>query len=193
MNTMSKKTLAIVVCAMVSATLFGSGAQATTITFTENGMTYSGTDWINGIPYDEFLAQGISDVIDVFQYGSSLDPFDGVGLTCLYHHGYGIIRFAAPTNAVTVDWWASDSVYVEVSDASHNVLDTFSYSPGSYTFGTDTLTGAGISQVAFLFGDDPLLSGISTLTFEPVPEPGTMLLLGAGMAVAGIFRKKKHA
>ena len=199
------KRLTFAACAVAFAMLLGAtGAEAIIITFTENLAVIPAPPWQDpvqpgpGLPTNEFAAQGIL-VTDVYQYVDTRDPWDDVGLATVYDQFFvgqvGVIDFIVPTNSLMVDWWINSSatIYVEAYDTSAILVDSFSYTaPGSLLSGTDTLTGSMISQMRFF--DSGGYPGISTLEFEPIPEPMTMLMLGglgAGLAGAKKLRRKK--
>ena len=195
MNTNTNKKLTLAACAVAVAMLLAmTGAEAITITFTENGrnLAVPPAPW----QYTPGPAEFGPDILvtSVYQYADFGDPFDGVGISALPlgdPGATGIIDFVVPTYAVTVDWWAPyDTLYVEAYDDGGFLVDSFT-GPSSSS-GTDTLDGGLISSIEF--HDYGGSVAISTLTFQPIPEPATMLMLGglsAGLAGARKLRKKK--
>jgi hypothetical protein len=99
---------------------------------------------------------------------------------------------------VTVEWWFQSfterTINVEAYNSSGDLLDSFSYGGSGPVSGTDTLTGLEISEIRFFDGTEGAFPGISSIDFEPVPEPATMLMLGglgAGLAAFKKLRRKK--
>jgi len=180
-----KKSLSIVV-SMVLLIVGANGAGATIITFKE---TPCSTGTLIG---SEWSAYGIT-TTNVYRYNSSVDLFDGCGISQTSNVPPGRIDFTIPTDAVTVDWLTNgaNNIYINAYGAGNNLLDSFS-STGS---GTETLTGPGISYITF--HDATGFVGISTLSFIPnnvnVPEFPTMAL--PVVSVLGLMfiinRKKK--
>jgi hypothetical protein len=203
MVTMTRRiavALGLVACAMFLAV---NAAEAILITFTENSWTYNApppNTQNTSLTPDEFLAQGIM-VSDVYQYADDRDPWntlDPVGLAPSTSDTPGVIEFVVPTNAVTVEWWFQSfnerTVNVEAYNSSGDLLDSFSYGGSGPVNGTDTLTGFEIAEIRFFDHTVGAFPGISSIDFEPVPEPATMLMLGglgAGLAGATKLRGRK--
>lgn len=89
-------------------------------------------------------------------------------------------------------WDDLASAVVEVYDTANNLLDTLTNTAtGVYTF---DLSGYGtIGRVTFNSSADGAGADIDNLTFTPVPEPASLLLLGAGLAAFGLIRRRKAA
>ena len=188
------KKLMLAICAVGVAMLLAmTAAEAIVVTFTENGWTYTGSQWQNPLAGNEFSAQGIL-LTNAYQYGDFRDPWDGVGIATLSDQ-VAVIDFIVATNSVAVDWWIDlgYTIYAEAYDVAGAPVDSFTYtSGGGVLSGTDTLTGPMIAQIHYY--DTGGFPGISTLDFQPVPEPATMLMLGglgAGLASARKLRRKK--
>lgn len=192
--------LGLVACAMF---LGVNAADAILITFTENSWTYDTpppNTQNTSLTSDEFLAQGIL-IQDVYQYADDRDPWntlDPVGLAPSTSDAPGVIEFVVPTNAVTVEWWfqsfTTRTINVEAYNSSGVLLDSFSYGGSGPVNGSDTLTGLMITEIRFFDHSVGAFPGISSIDFEPVPEPATILMLGClGAGLAGVrkLRRKK--
>ena len=197
---MRRKRLTITVWLATFAMLFSvQGAQAILIDFTENGWTsYTSPREENAISSDAFLAHGSIYVYDVYQYGDDRDLVDeGIGIAPT-NDEQGVIDFVVPTNAVTFDWWFEISVTspdpLEITviayDAGNNVEASFVTSGKGLVSGTETLTGSLISRIVFWNSNNGYeFPAIATLSYEPIPEPVTMLMLGGlGAGLAGARR-----
>ena len=193
-------TLGLVACAMF---IGANAADAILITFTENSWTYDApppNTQNTSLTSDEFVAQGIL-IQDVYQYADDRDVWntlDPVGLAPSTTDTPGVIAFVVPTNAVTVEWWFQSfderTIHVEAYNSSGDLLDEFEYGGEGPINGTDTLTGFEIAEIRFFDHTVGAFPGISSIDFEPVPEPATILMLGclgAGLAGATKLRRKK--
>jgi hypothetical protein len=195
---------ALAVLILVFAMSLGlNRADALLITFTENGWSYPGpppNTQNTSLTADEFLAQGIL-IQDVYQYADDRDPWDTldpVGLAPSTSGAPGVIEFVVPTGAVTVEWWfqsfTTRTIHVEAYNSSGVLLDSFSYGGSGPVNGSDTLIGGMITEIWFFDHTVGAFPGISSIDFEPIPEPATMLMLGglgAGLAGAKKLRRKK--
>jgi hypothetical protein len=84
-------------------------------------------------------------------------------------------------------WDSVGSAQISFYDAANNLLGTLTNvgtGPEHMVFHSP---GAGIAKVVFDSGRDPAGGDIDNLAFAP--EPGTLVLVGAGLLMAGIGRR----
>jgi len=175
--------------ALIVASLFTSLAHAAPITFTDTTL---------------FTTTGTTASEDLQSYGwGDVNKLDG---TLDYVYWKHFFTFVPPAGEIL-----NATLKIYLQDDERDTLNPFSWEfafgaseTGNWDFGdvdTDTYAyGLDISyltdgafgvKVASTWGDFYIGKSELEVSYEPVPEPSTVLLLGAGLAALGYFGRRR--
>lgn len=166
------------------------------------------------IPNPSVTVNGIEMTYDEFINGTGFAVVDSAGI---YGTTGGTLLFnfiTAPATSLEMNYSLLDAVTdpqsARISDGltalffgGGNYLghvstpaDFFAYDPMDPTFGwafgTLSFSGPMFDQVAMLFSPDASLFTIDSVTYEPVPEPATFILLAVGLLGIGVWQYRKR-
>lgn len=181
--------LRLLCAALLVTSPFAANANPITITFNEAGHP---TGNLTGTTFYQSL--GIDDFANAFAFGpDSRLPDDGHGITNT-PGSVASILFASAVHDISFTWATAggNDFYADIFDAANNLVASFFYdnNTGVSANGVANLAGSGIYRLEFHDGGATV--AIDTLTYS-VPEPGTLALLGIGLAGLGFARRGKKA
>jgi len=166
--------------------LTAGAASAATITFSENPVgTAIDTQYAGlGVVFLPGLGTGMLPVIadDTDMPDTPVLRPDG-GIST--YAGDFYIAFLTPVTSVSFQsgyWNDIGTGLIQIFDASFNVLGAFT----NTTTGPEDMTFSGLGSITYLYFNsynDPFGADIDNLSFAPVPEPGSALLLAAGLGM----------
>lgn len=197
-----KKFLAL---AVVVGALFASSALAIELRFSEIQMPLGTNSSQVRLFGPEYLAFGI-EVENAYRYHDNRDPFsDGAenlganpfglsncnkgNLGCTENNLPARISFTSPVSNLAIDWWtiSTNTFFLDVYDTNDSLLFSFS----GQGHGTELVAFSDIGYMTW--HDSTGFVQVSNIRFDPVPEPGTLLLLGSGIgALSAAARRRRR-
>lgn len=176
--------------ALITALLMTSTAYAVPITFTDT---------------TQFTPTGTIAPEDLQRYGGgTVNKLDGIGDFVTWTHFFTLVPPAAKLldGSLTLslrdneaDTWNIFSWELAVVLLEDGRWDFGEADTGKYQYDLNVFTlrdGEFGVMVASIWGDFYLLQSDLTVTYEPVPEPSTILLLGAGLLGLGIYARRRR-
>lgn len=175
---------------LIAALSFAGAAYATPITFTDT---------------TKFSKTGTDAVGDLVAYGgSSVSFLTGFGDYVTWKH---LFTFAPPAAEILeatlklslvddeIDTWKLSTWEFAFGIAENGQWDIGAINTGSYLFGVNVAAledGEFEILLKSVGGDFSITQSDLTITYQPVPEPSTILLVTAGLLGVGYFARKRR-
>ena len=176
---------------LIAALSFASASYATPLTFTDT---------------TRFTESGTIESGDLQSYGGgTVNKLDGIGDYVFWKHFFtfappaaqileGTLRLTLADDEGDI-WWNPLTWEIGFGYAEDGQWDIGAVNSGTYVYGASISAledGAFGVTLASLGGDFFITQSDLTITYEPVPEPSTILLLACGLLGIGCFARRRR-